>query len=125
MLLKMEGGGSSQYHTPVTYRRTRPQMSSGYRRIYRACAPAHTYARRRYIQNIPRLVKRNKRGARKLQLYDEPLRDVSFNNQGVSRLLNGINLGNKRSDRRLDGNDSLIAGVLCLSCGFSVRVSVL
>lgn len=77
-------------------------MGSGYRRSYRARAPLRSYKGRRYVQNIPRLVKRTKRGIRKLQLFDEALRDVTFNNQGCSRLLNGINLGNKRSDRQSD-----------------------
>ncbi|THG14949.1 hypothetical protein TEA_018958 [Camellia sinensis var. sinensis] len=42
------------------------------------------------------------RGVRKLQLYDEQLRDVKFDNKGAARLLNGIELGNKRSDRQSD-----------------------
>jgi len=47
-------------------------------------------------------VKRPKRGYKKLQLFDEGLRDVTFDNQGCSRLLNDINLGNKRYDRQSD-----------------------
>ena len=41
-------------------------------------------------------------GVRKLQLYDQQLRDVIFDNRGMARLLNGIELGNKRCDRQLD-----------------------
>lgn len=37
-----------------------------------------------------------------MQLYDEQLRDVKFDNTGVVRLLNGIKLGNKRCDRQSD-----------------------
>ena len=54
------------------------------------------------MQNILRLVKRPRRGFRKLQLFDEGLRDVTFNNQGSTRLLNGIDLGNKKCDRQSD-----------------------
>jgi hypothetical protein len=75
---------------------------SGYRRSYRGRGQRATYSRRRYVQNIPRYIKRNKKGARRLQLFDEELRDVNFSNKGSSRLLNGINLGNKRSDRQSD-----------------------
>ena len=60
------------------------------------------YIRRRYVQNIPHYIKKTKRGVRKLQLYDEQLRDVKFDNKGVTRLLNSIELGNKRCDRQSD-----------------------
>ncbi|GMP97180.1 hypothetical protein CsSME_00045543 [Camellia sinensis var. sinensis] len=99
----MEGIGSSHYRTPLAYRRSRTPAASGYRRSYRSRAPFKTqYVRRRYVQNIPRFIKKTKRGVRKLQLYDEQLRDVKFDNKGVARLLNGIELGNKRSDRQSD-----------------------
>lgn len=99
----MEGIGSSHYRTPLAYRRSRTPAVSGYRRSYRSRAPFKTqYVRRRYVQNIPRFIKKNKRGVRKLQLYDEQLRDVKFDNKSVARLLNGIELGNKRSDRQSD-----------------------
>ncbi|CAL5348310.1 unnamed protein product [Camellia sinensis] len=67
----------------------RTPAASGYRRSYRSRAPFKTqYVRRRYVQNIPRFIKKTKRGVRKLQLYDEQLRDVKFDNKGVARLLN-------------------------------------
>ncbi|KAF5933608.1 hypothetical protein HYC85_029779 [Camellia sinensis] len=97
------GIGSSHYRTPLMYRRSRTPAASGYRRSYRSRAPFKTqYVRRRYVQNIPRFIKKTKMGVRKLQLYDEQLRDVKFDNKGVARLLNGIELGNKRSDRQSD-----------------------
>ncbi|GMP94236.1 hypothetical protein CsSME_00043765 [Camellia sinensis var. sinensis] len=99
----MEGIGSSQYRTPFAYRRSRTPVVSGYKRSYRGRAPFKAaYIRRRYVQNIPRYIKKTKRGVRKLQLYDEQLRDVKVDNKGVARLLNGIELGNKRYDRQLD-----------------------
>ncbi|CAL5366617.1 unnamed protein product [Camellia sinensis] len=99
----MERIGSSQYRTPFAYRRSRTPAVSGYKRSYRGRAPFKAaYIRRRYVQNIPRYIKKTKRGVRKLQLYDEQLRDVKFDNKGVARLLNGIELGNKRCDRQSD-----------------------
>ncbi|CAL5375628.1 unnamed protein product [Camellia sinensis] len=87
------GIGSSHYRTPLAYRRSRTPAASGYRRSYRSRAPFKTqYVHRRYVQNIPRFIKKTKRGVRKLQLYDEQLRDVKFDNKGVTRLLNGIEL---------------------------------
>ncbi|GMP79866.1 hypothetical protein CsSME_00035212 [Camellia sinensis var. sinensis] len=72
----MEGIGSSHYRTPLAYRRSRTPAASGYRHSYRSRAPFKTqYVRRR---------------------------DVKFDNKGVARLLNGIKLGNKRSDRQSD-----------------------
>ena len=95
-------GGNNPFRTPFTVRRSRPWTKSGYRRSYRPRGFGRNITRRRYVQNIPRLVKRPRRGYRKLQLFDEGLRDVTFNNQGCSRLLNGIDLGNKKCDRQSD-----------------------
>ncbi|GMP65749.1 hypothetical protein CsSME_00026419 [Camellia sinensis var. sinensis] len=72
----MEGIGSSQYQNPFAYQRSRTPAVSGYKRSYRGRAPFKAaYIRRR---------------------------DVKFDNKGVARLLNGIELGNKRCDRQSD-----------------------
>ncbi|GMQ03618.1 hypothetical protein CsSME_00049363 [Camellia sinensis var. sinensis] len=72
----MEGIGSSHYRTPLAYRRSRTPAASGYRRSYRCRAPFKTqYVRRR---------------------------NDKFDNKGMARLLNGIELGNKRYDRQSD-----------------------
>ncbi|THG01599.1 hypothetical protein TEA_010035 [Camellia sinensis var. sinensis] len=99
----MEGVVSSQYRTSLAYWRSRTPVVSGYKRSYCGCASFKAvYIHRQYVQNISRYIKKTKRGVRKLQLYDEQLRDVKFDNKCVARLLNGIELGNKRCDRQSD-----------------------
>ncbi|KAF5942124.1 hypothetical protein HYC85_019766, partial [Camellia sinensis] len=91
---KRAGGiGSSQYRTPLVYRKSRTPTASGYKRSYRGHAPFKAaYVCQRYVQNISQYIKKTRRGVRKLQLYDEQLRDVKFDNKGVAKLLNGIKL---------------------------------